>query len=122
MQVLRISAVALLLAATGATQAKTPATPATPLTDCVDLTADHQAFGFGTQYLLVQDGDAHYRVSFYGNCDAVGMPQVEISTSGTINRLCPEATRVTASTRACAVRSVQQIDADAYARYRRKSR
>lgn len=122
MQVLRITAIALLLAAAGVTQAKTPATPATPVTDCVDLTPDHQAFGFGTQYLLVQDGDAHYRVSFYGSCDAVGMPQVEISTSGTTNRLCPQATRVSASMRACAVRTVEQIDADRYARYRRLSR
>jgi len=122
MQVLRITTLALLLAASGATQAETSATPATPLSDCVDLTPDHQAFGFGTQYLLVQDGDAHYRVSFYGNCDAVGMPQVQISTSGTSNRLCPQATRVTANMRACSVRSVEQIDADRYARYRRLSR
>ena len=56
--------------------AEAPATQSTPLADCVDLAPDHQAFGFGTQYLLVQDGDAHYRVSFYGSCDAVGMPQV----------------------------------------------
>jgi len=120
MQVLRITSLALLMAI-GPAQAEAPATQSTPLADCVDLTADHQAFGFGTQYLLVQDGDAHYRVSFYGNCDAVGMPQVEITTSGTTNRLCPKATRVTASTRACSVRSVEQIDAERYARYRRLS-
>jgi hypothetical protein len=122
MQALRITTLALLLATAGMTQAKTPVTPATPLSDCVDLTPSRQAFGFGTQYLLVQDGDAHYRVSFYGSCDAVGMPQVEINTSGTANRLCPKDTRVTASMRACSVRTVEQIDADRYARYRRLSR
>ena len=122
MHAFRITAVALLLAATGATQARTPATPATPLPDCVDLTPGHEAFSFGTQYLLLQDGDAHYRVSFYGSCDAVGMPQPEVSTSGTVNRLCPKDTRVTAGMRACSVRTVEQIDAERYARYRRMSR
>ena len=121
MHVLRTTFVTLLLATAGVVQAA-PIAPATPLSDCVDLAPDHQAFGIGTQTLLIQNGDAHYRVSFYGDCAAISMPQVEISTAGMRNRLCPKATRVVAQTTTCTVRSVEQIDADRYAVYRRKAR
>jgi len=121
MQALRTTFVTLLLAAAGTLQAA-PSVPTTPLADCVDLAPDHQAFAVGTQTLLIQNGDAHYRVSFYGDCSAIAMPRVEISTSGTANRLCPKSTRVTAQTDTCTVRSVDEIDADRYASYRRKTR
>jgi hypothetical protein len=121
MPLLRMTAAALLLVAAGTTHAATD-TPATPLADCVDLSPNHQGFGVGTQRLLIEDGDAHYRVSFYGDCAAIDNPQVEISTAGTANRLCPKATRVSSRVDTCAVRSVEQIDADRYARYRKTTR
>ena len=113
----------VLIAAAATTQAKTPAAPATPLASCVDLATDHQAIGYGTQLLFVETGDAHYRVSFGGRCDAIGLaPQVEITTAGQPNRLCPQASRVASHAHACDVRAVDEIDASQYARYRRMSR
>ena len=44
-----------------------------PLPDCVDLAADRQAARFGSQYLLVKDGDAHYRIGFSGSCSAIAL-------------------------------------------------
>jgi hypothetical protein len=118
----RLIASALIAAATTAAQAGPPATPAVPLASCVDLSPEHEAFRFGSQYLLVQDGDAHYRLSFGGDCDALlQSARFDISTDGKSNRLCGNGSKV--STRsACPVSSVVQIDADQFARYRRRSR
>ena len=67
-----------LLAVTGAAAAATPAASAsasadnTAFSDCVDLSADHGAFRYGNQALLVADGDAHYKLGFGSNgCDAL---------------------------------------------------
>jgi hypothetical protein len=123
MQYFRAITAVMLIAVAGVSQAQPPATPKVPLADCVNLGADHEAFRFGNQYLLVHDGDAHYRLSFYGNCEALGLAtQVRISTSGEANRLCPKATRVESRTQSCTVRSVDRIDAADYARFQRKAR
>ena len=120
---IRIMPLLLIAATATAAQAKVPASPATPLASCVDLTADHQAFGYGSQLLFVRDADSHYKVSFSGDCEAIVLsPQVEITTAGHLNRLCPQASRVATRGHACAVRSVEEIDANQYARYRRMSR
>ena len=62
------------------------------------------------------------RVStFGGNCDALLHGTVAIDTKGTSNQLCPSATRVSVRTYACQVRSIDEIDAAAYDRYRAKA-
>jgi hypothetical protein len=101
-----------------------PAKAATnPLADCVDLGADHQTTHFASQYLLVEDGNAHYRVSFNRACEAIRLPsQATISTDGQVNRLCPSNTRVASRSASCKVRGVDQIDAESYARYKRLNR
>jgi hypothetical protein len=114
---------AACIAFAGTSQARQPPTPKTPLDDCVTLGPNHQAFGFGKQYLLIQDGDSHYRLAFRGDCEALSLStQVVISTAGETNRLCPQATKVNSRSRSCSVSSVDRIDADRYARYRKTSR
>jgi hypothetical protein len=118
----RLIASVLIASATTAVQAATPASPAVPLASCVDLSPNHEAFRFGSQYLLVQDGDARYRLSFGGDCDALlQSAQFDISTDGKSNRLCANGSKVRTRS-ACPVSSVVQIDADQFARYRRRSR
>jgi len=119
----RLIASALIAVATTAAQAATPASPPDPLASCVDLSPDHEAFRFGSQYLLVHDGDTHYRLSFSGSCDALQQSaQFDITTDGKSNRLCGKGSKVSARTYACPVSSVDQIDADQFARYRKRSR
>jgi hypothetical protein len=119
----RFIAAAAFLAFAGAAQARPPAAPKTPLNDCVNLSGDYEAFRFGKQYLLIRDHDAHYRLSFSGDCEALGIStQVVISTAGEANRLGPMATRVESRRHSCAVRRVDEIDATQYARYKRISR
>jgi hypothetical protein len=119
----RLIALILIATATAAAQAATPAEPAAPLADCVDLGPQHESFRFGSQYLLVQDGDSHYRLSFSGNCDALlHSSSPVILADGKSNRLCARGTKVSTGTYSCAVSGVDQIGADTYTRYRRRSR
>ena len=112
---------AVLLAACAATAQARPAVTQNPLTDCVDLGADHQAVRFGTQYVLIQDGDAYYRLHFNGSCDALTVATtVEISTDGKVNRLCPQKSRLASRMKSCSVRSVDLIDAETFERYKRR--
>ena len=114
-----------LLALAGAATAATPnASSDTAVSDCVDLSANHEAFRYTNQALLIADGDAHYKVSF-GNsgCDALmAASTVDISTNGQANRLCPKGSRISARTYSCSVRQVQCITAEDYAAYQRKAR
>ena len=112
---------AVLLAACAVTAQAGPAVTQNPLTDCVDLGADHQAVRFGTQYVLIQDGDAYYRLHFNGSCDALTVATtVKISTDGKANRLCPQKSRLASRMKSCSVRSVDLIDAEAFERYKRR--
>jgi hypothetical protein len=112
---------AVLLAACAVTAQAGPAVTQNPLSDCVDLGADHQAVRFGTQYVLIQDGDAYYRLHFNGSCDALTVATtVEISTDGKVNRLCPQKSRLASRVKSCSVRSVDLIDAETYERYTRR--
>ena len=113
--------VAVLLAACAATSQARTAVNQNPLTDCVDLGVDHQAIRFGTQYVLIQDGDAHYRLHFNGSCDALTVAtSIEISTDGQVNRLCPQKSRLVSRMKSCSVRGVDLIDADTFERYKRR--
>jgi hypothetical protein len=119
----RLIALILIATATTAAQAATPVAPAAPLADCVDLGPQHEAFRFGSQYLLVQDGDNHYRLSFSGDCDAIlHSSSPDIAAGGKSNRLCARGTRVSTGAYSCAVSRIDQIGADTYTRYRRRSR
>ena len=93
------------------------------LADCVDLPADYQAARFGSQYLLVKDGDNYYRLSFNGSCSAIAVsPTVKISTDGQANRLCPNDTKVSGKRDSCEAREVVRVDQDEYEKYVRKQR
>ena len=91
------------------------------LADCVDLPADYQAARFGSQYLLVKDGDNYYRLGFNGSCSAIAVSTaVKISTGGQSNRLCPSDTKVSTKRESCAAREVVRVDQDEYERYARR--
>lgn len=91
------------------------------LTECVDLPAGYEVARFGSQYLLVKDGDSYYRLGFNGSCSAIAMSStVKISTKGQADRLCPADTRVVTKRDTCAAREVVRVDADEYERYARK--
>lgn len=93
------------------------------LADCVDLPADYQAARFGSQYLLVKDGDNYYRLGFNGSCSAISLSSsVKISTDGQANRLCPSNTKVSSKRDSCKVREVDRVDQDAYEQYARRNR
>ncbi|MFL6591624.1 MAG: hypothetical protein ACJ8GK_02805 [Luteimonas sp.] len=110
-----------LLACAGAAAA---APPADPLPACVDLGANHEAFRYANQALLVADGDAHYKLSFDSDgCNALqAASSVDIATDGQPNRLCPSGSRVTASAMSCSVSKVNRISADTYLAYQRRAR
>lgn len=93
------------------------------LADCVDLPADYQATRFGSQYLLVKDGDNYYRLGFNGNCSAISLSSsVKISTEGQANRLCPKETKISTKRDSCNVREVIRVDEHEYQQYARKNR
>ena len=94
------------------------------LADCVDLPADYQAARFGSQYLLVKDGDNYYRIGFNGgSCSAISLPSsVKIATQGQANRLCPSDTKVSNKHDSCSAREVVRVDQDEYEKYARRQR
>jgi hypothetical protein len=93
------------------------------LGDCVELSPAHEMARFGSQYLLVKDGDAHYRLGFGGNCSAIAQStRVELRTQGQAGRLCPAGTQVVARVGNCTVRSVSLISQDQYESYVRRGR
>ncbi|MBP6215804.1 MAG: hypothetical protein KA391_00245 [Luteimonas sp.] len=94
-----------------------------PLTECVSLSNDHKGTRFGSQYLLLKDGDAHYRVGFGGSCSAIDRSSVvQVATAGQKNQLCTKGTTVSSRSDHCAVRSVEKIDAEQYERVARRNR
>jgi hypothetical protein len=95
-----------------------------PLTDCVELSADYQVARFGSQYLMVKDGDAHYRIGFGGSgCSAITLSSnVKIATDGKDNQLCPAASKVKTKRDSCAAREVMRVDEAEYEKYARRQR
>lgn len=93
------------------------------LTDCVNLPEDYQATRFGSQYLLVKDGDSYYRLGFSNSCSAISLSsKVNIGTEGQGNRLCPSGTKVSSKHDSCRVNEVTRVDQRTYEQYARKSR
>jgi hypothetical protein len=113
-----------LLAMAGTVAAATPnATPDNAMSDCVDLGANHEAFRYSNQALLIADGDAHYKLSFGSGCDALTLTSnVDITSDGRADRICPQGTRIFAGPRSCSVQNVRTITAEDYAKYQRKAR
>ncbi|MCA0325099.1 MAG: hypothetical protein LCH89_05795 [Proteobacteria bacterium] len=94
-----------------------------PLANCVQLSNAHEGTRSGTQYLLLKDGDTHYRVGFGGSCDALARSSiVQVATGREKNKLCAKGSNVSSRTDFCPVRSVETIDADEYARVARRNR
>ena len=93
------------------------------LPGCVDLSPDRRLARFGSQYLLVRDGDANYRLGFGGGCAAIELStDIVLHAEGRDDRLCPEGTRVVTRRATCAVRGVRMISADEYDSYARRGR
>lgn len=93
------------------------------LADCVDLPADYQATRFGSQYLLIKDGDNYYRIGFNGSCSAITLSSsIKIATEGQANRLCPSDTRISGKRDSCAASEVLRVDENEYEKYARNKR
>jgi hypothetical protein len=94
------------------------------LSGCVSLSAGHKGTRVsGNEQFLLKDGDAHYRVAFRHQCEAVARSSViRIEALGQANQLCPEGTSVRARNESCAVRSVETITAEEYERQARRNR
>lgn len=95
-----------------------------PLTDCVELSPDYQVARFGSQYLMVKDGDAYYRIAFGGSgCSAITLvSSVRIATDGKDNQLCPVASKVKTKRDSCDAREVLRVDEIEYEKYARRQR
>lgn len=95
-----------------------------PLADCVELSPDYQVARFGSQYLMVKDGDAYYRIGFGGSgCSAIALSSsVGIVTNGKDNLLCPAASKVKTKRDSCPAREVLRIDEVEYEKYSRRQR
>jgi len=106
---------ALALTAVGA-----PAMAAEPVDGCVDISDRHQAFRFGSQYLLVADDDAHYRLGFRDCGDLSISTRFAFSSDGTDNRICSADTRVKLNRSTCTATSLERIDAATFERLRRR--
>ena len=112
---------ALLLLAACAASTSASAVEGTPVEGCVELSESHQGMRHGSQFLLVKDGDAHYRVGFGKSCSALSLASsFEIETDGQANQLCATGTVVESKRGSCDVRTVEQIDADTFNRYKRR--
>ena len=112
---------ALLLLAACAASTSASAVEGTPVEGCVELSESHQGMRHGSQFLLVKDGDAHYRVGFGKSCSALTLAgNVSIETDGQANRLCATGTKVSGKRASCTVRTVEAIDADLFNRYKRR--
>ncbi|HVI59369.1 MAG TPA: hypothetical protein VM619_10955 [Luteimonas sp.] len=93
------------------------------LGDCVELSPAHEMARFGSQYLLVKDGDAYYRLGFGGTCAAIAQAtRIELRAEGKAGRLCPQGTQVVARVGSCTVRDVALISQEQYENYARRGR
>lgn len=98
------------------------AAPASADELCVSFSDARQTARFGSQYLLVRDGDKHYRVGFVGNqCGAMSLAgKLTLVTGDETNKLCTDKGRVTTRGGSCRVNAVDEIDAKEFARLTRR--
>jgi hypothetical protein len=88
---------------------------------CVTFSDARQTARFGSQYLLVRDGDKHYRVSFVDHqCGAMALVgKIRLETKDANNVLCQREGRVKTRHGSCRVKQVDEIDAATFARLTR---
>lgn len=100
------------------------AAEAEPLTECVQLSAKHRGTRAGANsQLLLQDGEAYYRVDFRGSCDALAKSSiVHIAANGQDNLLCPSGTAVRSRMDSCTASAVSTLDEDTFKRELRRNR
>ena len=116
----RVSVLLVLMVCAASAQA---ATGKEAVQACVDLSAAHKVLGYGSQLVLVADGDAHYRLKVDNSCDALATAtRFQLSSAGQAGRICPEGTSVKTNDDNCDVTSVERIDARTYSRYLRSRR
>ncbi|KRC33996.1 MULTISPECIES: hypothetical protein [unclassified Lysobacter] len=110
-----------LLIALGLCAISAPALAGDAIQDCVDLSGSQQVSRFGTQYVLVADGDTYYRLSVGSSCDGLPLAtRFELSADGQGGRICPTGTRVKTNNANCKINAVERIDAGDYARYTKR--
>lgn len=110
-----------LLLALGLCAASAQAVAGEAIQECVELSGSQQVSRFGTQYVLVADGDAYYRLSVSSSCDGLQMAtRFDVSADGQAGRICPSGTRVKLNKDDCKVSAVERIDETAYARYNKR--
>lgn len=113
-------AIALLSCATFATA---HAASGEDLSECVDLSSQHETARFGSQYLLIKDGESHYRLGFGGSCGEIAIAtRVQIRAEGKESRICPRGTTVLTKRGSCTVRGIASISAEQYDSYARRGR
>lgn len=94
-----------------------------PPEQCTTLSPQHEAVRFGSQYLIVGDGDARYRLEFSeSSCFALQSASIVISTDDQAGRLCGSRTIVKSKSGRCDVRRVDLIEDSDYQRYKRIAR
>lgn len=94
-----------------------------PVQECVELGGGHKVSRYGSQFVLVEDGDARYRVSVDSDCDVLSLAtRIELSTDGEEGRVCPSGSQVKTNNGECSVALVERIDAQTHARYLRRRR
>ena len=95
-----------------------------PVADCVAL-GDNQEIirAGGGNYILLRDDQAHYRLEFARNCGSVTRtPTIKISADGQPDKLCPSNTTVQTHTSTCAVKTVELVSAEDFAKGKRRAR
>ena len=92
-----------------------------PVEGCVDLSSSHEGMRYGSKYVLIKDGDAHYRLDFGRACSAItASGSITIEAEGEANRICASGTKVDTGRGDCNVRKVEAIDAETFARYKKR--
>ena len=90
-----------------------------PLKECINFSGNHEVSRFGSQYVLVHDGDAYYRLQA-DHCDKLSMAtRVTIQTDKQIDRVCPEGTRIETNAGNCRASKAETIDEATWRRYQR---
>lgn len=102
--------------------ASLPAIAGEPVEGCVDLGPGHQAYRYGSQFVLVRDGESHYRLGVDDCGDLTISTRFAFDTEGTAGRLCASGTRVRLKNATCSASSLERIDAGTFARLRKRSR
>ncbi|GAB3093626.1 hypothetical protein GCM10027159_09510 [Lysobacter terrae] len=96
------------------------AAPSAPLKECVSLSGSQQATRFGSQFVLIHDGDTYYRLHA-DRCDKLSLAtRVTVRADSQPDRICPSDTRIETNTGNCIASKVETIDETTYRRYQHR--